>query len=60
MKLLLTHNSYSCGTARVNRKGWPLQFREPALLKFKRGESRELQNEDVTAIVWQDKRINKF
>jgi hypothetical protein len=40
----------------VNRKGWPLQFRKPALLKLKRGESRKLQNEDVTAIVWQDKR----
>jgi hypothetical protein len=24
-------------------------------LKLKRGESRKLQNEDVTAIVWQDK-----
>jgi hypothetical protein len=55
MKLLPTHNSYSCGTARVNRKGWPLQFRKPALLKFKREESRKLQNEDVTATVWQDK-----
>jgi hypothetical protein len=55
MKLLLTHNSYSCGTNRVNRKGWSLQFRKPALLKLKRGESRKLKNEDVTAIVWQDK-----
>jgi hypothetical protein len=27
-------------------------------LKLKRGESRKLQNEDVTAIVWQDKRTN--
>jgi hypothetical protein len=51
MKLLPTHNSYSCRTARVNRKGWPLQFRNPALLKLKRGESRKLQKEDVTAIV---------
>jgi hypothetical protein len=55
MKLLLTHNSYSCGTSRVNRKAWPLQFRNPAVLKLNRGESRKLQNVDVTAIVWQDK-----
>jgi hypothetical protein len=54
-KLLLTHNSCSCGIARVNRKGWAIQFRKPALLKLKRGESRKLQNEDLTAIVWQDK-----
>jgi hypothetical protein len=51
VKLLLTHNSYSCGAARVDRKGWPLQFRKP-LLKLRRGESRKLQNEDVTAIAW--------
>jgi hypothetical protein len=56
MKLLLTHNSYSCGTARVNRNGWPIQLRKTTLLKLKRGESRKLQNEDETAIVWQDKR----
>jgi hypothetical protein len=56
MKLLLTHNSYRCRTATVNRKGWPLQFRNPAPLELKRGESRKLQNEGVRAIVWQDKR----
>jgi len=26
-------------------------------LKFKRGESRKMQHEDVTVVVWQDKSV---
>ena len=57
MKILLEQETYSCGTARANRKNWPTEFRKPAVLKLKRGESRKMQHEDVTAVVWQDKRV---
>jgi hypothetical protein len=57
MKMLLEKETYSCATARPNRKNWPTVFRKPATLKFKRGESRKMQLEDVTAVVWQDKRV---
>ena len=57
MKMLLEQETYSCGTARANRKNWPTEFRKPAVLKLKRGESRKMQHEDVTAVVWQDKRV---
>ena len=30
---------------------------KPTVLKLKRGESRKMQHEDVTAVVWQDKRV---
>ena len=57
MKMLLEQETYSCRTARVNRKNWPTESKKPAVLKLKRGESREMQHEDVTAVVWQDKRV---
>ena len=57
MKMLLAQETYSCGTTRANRKNWPAQFRKPAALKLKRGESRKMQHEDVTAVVWQDKHV---
>jgi hypothetical protein len=57
MKMLLEQKTYSCGTTRVNRKNWPTEYRKPTVLKLKRGESRKMQHEDVTAIVWQDKRV---
>ena len=57
MKMLLEKETYSCGTARANRKNWPTEFRKPAALKLKRGESRKMQHENVTAVVWQDKRV---
>jgi hypothetical protein len=53
MKMLL--ETYSCGTTRANRKNWPTEFRKPNVLKLKRGESRKMQHEDVTVVVWQDK-----
>jgi hypothetical protein len=45
------------GTARANRKNWPTEFRKSSVLKLKTGESRKLQYKDVTAVVWQDKRV---
>jgi hypothetical protein len=48
---------YSWGTTRANSKNWPTEFRKPAALKFKRGESRKMQCEDVTAVLWKDKRV---
>jgi hypothetical protein len=57
MKILLEQETYSCGTARTNSKKWPTEFRNPAVLKLKRGESRKMQHEDVTAVVWQEKRV---
>jgi hypothetical protein len=38
-------------------KNWPTEFRKPTVLKLKRGESRKMQHEDVTAVVRQDKRV---
>ena len=57
MKMLLEQETYSCGTTRANRKNWPTEFRKPTVLKLKRSESRKMQHEDVTAVVWQDKRV---
>ena len=57
MKMLLEEETYSCGTTRANRKNWPTEFRQPTVLKMKRGESRKMQHEDVTAVVWKDKRV---
>ena len=57
MKTLLEQETYSCGTTRANRKNWPTEFRKPIVLKLKRGDSRKMQHEDVTAVVWQDKRV---
>ena len=54
MKILLEQETYSCGTTTAN---WPTEFRKPTVLKLKRGESRKMQHEDVTAVVWQDKRF---
>ena len=55
--MLLEQETYSCGTTRANRKNWPTEFRKPTNLKLKRGESRKMQHEDVTAVVWQDKHV---
>jgi len=38
-------------------ENWPTEFRKPTVLKLKRGESRKMQHDDVTAVVWQDKRV---
>jgi len=57
MKMLLEQETYRCGTTRANRKNWPTEFRKPTVLKLKRGESRKMQHEDVTAVGWQDKRV---
>jgi hypothetical protein len=47
MKMLLEQETYSCGTTRENRQNWPIEFRKPAVLKLKRGESKKMQHEDV-------------
>jgi hypothetical protein len=57
MEMLLEQEMYNCGTARANRKNWPTEFKQPTILKLKRGESRKMQHEDVTAVVWQNKRV---
>ena len=57
MKMLLEQEVYSCGSTRANRKNWPTEFMKQTVLKLKRGESRKMQREDVTAVVWQDKRV---
>ena len=57
MKMLLEQETYSCGTTRANRKNWPTEFRKPTVLKLHRGESRKMQHEDVTVVVWQHKRV---
>ena len=59
---LLQHQTYSCGTARANRIGWPSQFRAPHLPRtgeLRRGDSRILQNSDGTtcAYLWQDRKM---
>ena len=55
--MLLEQETYSCGTTRANKKIWPTEFRKPTVLKLKRGESRKMHHKDVTAVVWQDKRV---
>jgi hypothetical protein len=51
MKMLLEQETHSCGNTRANRKNWQTEFRKPTVLKLKRGESRKMQHEDVTAVV---------
>ena len=55
--MLLKQETYSCGTTKANRKNWPTEFRKPTVLKLKIFESRKMQHEDVTAVVWQDKHV---
>lgn len=56
MKLLLEKKMYACGTARSGRKDIPNELKKPKQLKLKRGESKKLQHEDVTAVLWHDNR----
>ena len=46
-----------CIAVAIQGQNWPTEFRKPIVLKLKRGESRKMQHEDVTAVVWQDKRV---
>jgi len=55
--MLFEQEKYSCGTTRANRKNWPTEFRKPTDLKLKRGESKKMQHEYVTAVVWQGKHV---
>jgi len=55
--MLLVQETYSCGTTRAYIKKWPTEFRKPTVLILKSGESRKMDHEDVTAVVWQDKRV---
>ena len=57
MEMLLEQETYSCGTTRANRKNWLRESRKPAVLQLKRGESKKMQHEEVTALVWKDKRV---
>jgi len=44
-----------CGTVRLNRKGMPKDL-EPKTLRLKRGDIRARTRDDLTAVVWRDKR----
>jgi len=57
MKMPLEQETYTSGTTRAKRKNWPTEFRKPTVLKLKRGESRKMQHEDMTEVVWRDKSI---
>lgn len=59
MKTLLEKKTYACGTVRANRKDWPEEFKTKNLkkLKMKKGESKVLHHDQVTATIWQDKRL---
>ena len=54
-KMLLVNNTYSCGTTRPNRKGFPSDLKNLTLKK--RGEYKALvENSMVECIAWQDKK----
>lgn len=57
--LLEHYNTYSCGTARSNRKKFPSGLKN---IKLDRGESRSavVENSNVNCIVWQDKKLVYF
>ena len=57
MKMMLEQEKYTCGTTRSNTRNWPKEFTKPTVLKLKTAEPRKMQHEDVTAVVWQDKRV---
>ena len=44
-----------CGTERLHRKGMPKDHK-PKTLKLKRGDIRVRTRDDMTAVVWKDKR----
>lgn len=58
--LLLQRDTYSCGTVRVNRFGWPAEFKKPKTLKLNRGDSASMQSGQVVATVWRDNREVSF
>ena len=52
---------YSCATLRSNRKGFPLELKEPAAKGLKeRGDSKTFQNGPLTVSVWQDSRPHLY
>lgn len=58
--ILLQKDTYSCGTVRSNRFGWPTELKTPKKLKLVRGESVSLQSGRVVATVWRDNRDVMF
>jgi len=46
---------FCCGTVRLHRKGMPKDLK-PKTLRLKRGEIRVRTRDDLTAVVWKDKR----
>ena len=54
---LLAKKIYSCGTVRINRRGFPEDLKK---LKLRRGESQVRQQGNLTAAVWQDKKQVAF
>lgn len=57
---LLAVKTRSCGTIRMNRKGWPAELKISKKTKkadrLKPGEVKMMQMGDKVATVWQDKR----
>ena len=53
--MVMEQETHICGNTRANRKIRPREFRKTTVLKLKRCESRKMQHEDVTAVVWQEK-----
>ena len=50
-------NLYGCGTIRMNRKGFPAELKPVAKKGMKeRGESKTVQDKNLTVSVWQDNR----
>lgn len=57
---LLDLQTRGCGTIRMNRKGWPAELKISKKRKkdqrLKMGEVKMMQQGDMVAAVWQDKR----
>ena len=58
-KDLLERNTYSCATARSNRRKFPDSLKRP---KLKRGEnvSELVEGSEIQCFVWQDKKVVSF
>ena len=58
---LLAEKTYSCGTIRMNRKGWPkeLKFSKKTKKdeKLRPGQVKMMQMGNLVATAWQDKRL---
>ena len=51
---LLRHNTYSCGTARCNRREYPPELKN---VHLQRGEFKSKVVDGIECLVWQDKKM---